>query len=80
MSRLATRKSIIQSMSTNIIFWINLIFIHSNFRWSAMEEKLLQAKLGTWTTPASFRATNLLFSDTTNNTVQPQTYCDGNVT
>ena len=43
-----------------------------------MEEKLLQAKLGTWTTPASFRATNLLFSDTTNNTVQPQTYCDGN--
>ena len=40
-----------------------------------MEEKLVHAGLGT--TPALFRTTNFLFTSTTNNTVHPQTYCDG---
>lgn len=41
-----------------------------------MEEKL--AQVGHGSTPALFRPTNLLFTDTTNNTIQPLTYCDGN--
>lgn len=42
-----------------------------------MEERLMQAGLGLATTPPSFRPTTVLFTDATNNTMQPQTFCDG---
>ncbi|XP_046647066.1 trafficking protein particle complex subunit 8-like [Daphnia pulicaria] len=43
-------------------------------KWANMEEKLVQSAFGT--THAMFRPTNLLFSNTTNNTAHLQTYCD----
>ena len=43
-------------------------------KWAAMEERLVQCGLGT--SPALFRPSQLLFSESTNNAVQPQTFCD----
>ena len=41
-----------------------------------MEEKLVHSAFS-GTTQALFRPTNLLFTNTTNNTAHPQTFCDG---
>jgi hypothetical protein len=55
-----------------IIINNGMVVLH---RWANMEEKLVQSAFGT--THAMFRPTNLLFSNTTNNTAHLQTYCDG---